>query len=1387
MSRRYLFGPVSAAFAELNLAQPRRAGQCLAFDHEGATGLAIRPGDRWEDVCARLPAGWRPELLVLCLHFTTPPAALWSAPVPVIGLAGDWHLVWHYYRHCLPLCDLVLTDQPGVEALGRAGIGHARAANLANFYGCERSFIEDNRPGLPRDIDILFVGNLDPAAQGERLPWLGRIARLAARHRVVIRTGARGGAYRDLLCRARIVFNRSVRGECNLRTFEAVACGALLFQEAGNREVPAYFRDRQECVYYRGDDLEDLLEHYLAHEDERRAIAEAGRARVREYRFDLLWERCLEQIEREWPALLARAARRREEARPLGLVARTWQLLASNPPRDAALADDLAAAVAADPTSSSLHNALGLAATRRHPRSAWQSPEVAREAAVSFQRAWECNPANALAGLNLAEAWAVSGQKEEAIAQARRVLAGLVGWEPGPGALEAGHFPPVYDFFRLQWERAAWANAGDPAAEAAAKVNLIHWRLHALLAQLTGDLYHAAWAVHHRPDLWPTQALLGRTLHRAGRPDDAIPHLRRALEANPWDRTTARALFEALGSARRHDEQGRLVQERRLLHRAAAEVIPAEAWFSSGTVPSGGAAPASGEALDIVWEGAQESLHSFALVNRELCQRLRQRGHRLTLVTHKGPGEPSGAAGVMVVRHQWPPDLTPPADGHWIMIQPWEFGSLPRAWIGPMSSQVDEVWVPSHHVKRCYLQSGVPEDRVQVVPNGIDPQRFHAGAPPLPLETSRRFKFLFVGGTIHRKGIDVLLEAYAQAFSERDDVCLVIKDVGASTFYRGQTAQQALWQYRARPGAPAIEYIDRDLSAAEMAGLYRACDCLVHPYRGEGFALPVPEAMACGVPVIVTGHGAALDYCDDTRAFLIPVQEKRFAHKRIGNLETVDYPWLAEPDVGRLAALLRHVVEDPAEARAKAEVGCAHVHAQLTWEKSAAAVEARLVELRRRPPRRLAGRKALVGQERPVRRDAAPTFVAASGSATGRAAGEAGQRVSLCMIVRNEGDKLARCLCSAADLVDEMVVVDTGSTDDTREVARGCGARVVDFAWVDDFSAARNESIRHAGGDWVFWLDADEWLDADNRGKLGALFSGLGSEKAGYVMQQLSEGGDGLGSTLGVDQVRLFRRDPVLRWEYRVHEQILLAHRRAGYDVRRTDIVIRHSGFRDEQASQRKLERNLRLLQREVAERPNDPITLYHLGQVYSQQKRAAEAVPVLRRSLELSPADYSNRPRLYVSLARCTHRLGDLAGALAVCREGRREHPGHVELLFLEGLLLVEQGDLTAAERVLGELLRTPPRPQFGGVDLGLRTYKARHLLGEVYRRQGRVGDAETQWRAAAAEKPGFGPAWKGLAEVYLGQGRWQKYDEACQRVEAWSPSQASMLRAQAPGRSRT
>jgi glycosyltransferase involved in cell wall biosynthesis len=136
----------------------------------------------------------------------------------------------------------------------------------------------------------------------------------------------------------------------------------------------------------------------------------------------------------------------------------------------------------------------------------------------------------------------------------------------------------------------------------------------------------------------------------------------------------------------------------------------------------------------------------------------------------------------------------------------------------------------------------------------------------------------------------------------------------------------------------------------------------------------------------------------------------------------------------------------------------------------------------------LAERKATMGR----RRGNSATSKLASGWSDARPESERRvASVSLTMIVRNEEDHLGKCLESVRGLFDEIIIVDTGSTDRTKEIAREFGAKVFDFVWIDDFAAARNEALSHATGDYAFWLDADDAVEPGEREKLAALLNGL--------------------------------------------------------------------------------------------------------------------------------------------------------------------------------------------------------------------------------------------------------------------------------------------------------
>jgi len=388
----------------------------------------------------------------------------------------------------------------------------------------------------------------------------------------------------------------------------------------------------------------------------------------------------------------------------------------------------------------------------------------------------------------------------------------------------------------------------------------------------------------------------------------------------------------------------------------------------------------------VAWEGSFFLHHSLAGINRAVCAELTRAGVDLTLTPFEadeidpaalpeGPrlaaliDRPAARPPAVRVRHRFPPDFSRGPGERLACIQPWEFGAVPTAWAEAIRQSVDELWVPSEFVRKSFIAGGVPSDRVVTIPNGFDPAVFHAEAPPRMLPTGKSFRFLFVGGTIHRKGIDLLLRAYAEEFTAADDVALIVKD---HAYYRHRI-DGALEALRRRPGAPEIVYLHDNVAPGELGGLYTACDWLVHPFRGEGFGLPVLEALACARPVIVTDAGPIREYCPADAALFVPARTTGFPDASIDGLPTVGVPTLVEPDLGALRWAMRTAYESGEGGRALGRRGAEHVHAHYTWRQVATHYASRLRALCGSPEEAPAPPVAA----RAVTADPAPSAVAA--------------------------------------------------------------------------------------------------------------------------------------------------------------------------------------------------------------------------------------------------------------------------------------------------------------------------------------------------------------------------------------------------------------------------
>ncbi|HVU76476.1 MAG TPA: glycosyltransferase [Gaiellaceae bacterium] len=361
------------------------------------------------------------------------------------------------------------------------------------------------------------------------------------------------------------------------------------------------------------------------------------------------------------------------------------------------------------------------------------------------------------------------------------------------------------------------------------------------------------------------------------------------------------------------------------------------------------------------WRGEWGSIHSLAVVNDAIASAAELEPD---VAVRRQPIDGTGVLSDEVgVAQQWPPSFEPPTAGPFVLYQPWEFGEIPAAWVDPIRLRVDEVWTPSEYARRSYVRAGIAPELVHVVPNGVDLDRFSPEGPRRTFATARGTVFLFVGGTTYRKGIDRLLEAWRRAFTAADDVCLVIKGFGGTTLYRGQTANAAIEEFRALPDAPEIVLLDDDLAFDEIPALYRGADCLVQPYRGEGFCLPALEGLACGLPVIVTRGGPTDDFTSDDCAWYVGSQPQALPAGALpAHLQPAGGGFMLEPDLDDLVAALR-AATDADERGRRAQAARAHAE-RFSWPAAARIALERVHALAGRAPIREVPPAALSARRR---------------------------------------------------------------------------------------------------------------------------------------------------------------------------------------------------------------------------------------------------------------------------------------------------------------------------------------------------------------------------------------------------------------------------------------
>jgi tetratricopeptide (TPR) repeat protein len=262
---------------------------------EDEHSLSLSWPDTFQDLQSRLPDDWEPDWVVWWLpEYLRIMPGIEECPYPTLLVISDWNVASEPLYRMVEAFDVVATDAMGVQRLRSYGAKvPVFQAPLYGFVPGVHRLLED----CPRDIPVGYVGNTNGLVYRDRMQTLATACQGLGRKQVVVASGVFGEDYVKVLNRCKITLNHSLRGELNMRSFETMACGSLLFCEDTNLESGQYFRDGEHLVLFNQDNLVDRLKYYLDRPDELAEIARNGYERVQEFTYQKQWTRLIQKAQ----------------------------------------------------------------------------------------------------------------------------------------------------------------------------------------------------------------------------------------------------------------------------------------------------------------------------------------------------------------------------------------------------------------------------------------------------------------------------------------------------------------------------------------------------------------------------------------------------------------------------------------------------------------------------------------------------------------------------------------------------------------------------------------------------------------------------------------------------------------------------------------------------------------------------------------------------------------------------------------------------------------------------------------------------------------------------------------------------------------------------------
>ncbi|CAM4154306.1 glycosyltransferase family 2 protein [Lederbergia lenta] len=340
--------------------------------------------------------------------------------------------------------------------------------------------------------------------------------------------------------------------------------------------------------------------------------------------------------------------------------------------------------------------------------------------------------------------------------------------------------------------------------------------------------------------------------------------------------------------------------------------------------------------------------------------------------------------------------------------------------------------------------------------------------------------------------------------------------------------------------------------------------------------------------------------------------------------------------------------------------------------------------------------------------------------------------ISLCMIVKNEEDCIERCLDSVHALVDEIIIVDTGSTDMTTTLCKKYKAKIYEYSWNQHFAKARNYGLSQATGDWILWLDADEELD--KHGKLKIQEALESTDTKVFTLPTINYYGDTLANENEAFihyQPRLFRNNHGIRFYNRIHENLRLP---SGIEGQPIQAQIKHYGYLQGIVNKKqKAKRNMKLLKEELRDQAHEPSTEYHLASEYYRNKEYERAFIYINQSILKFLRKGEKPPSITYKLKYAILiETGSFDGAWPSIEKAILLYPDYVDLYFYKGWILYNLEKYTEAIQTFEQCIELGEEHKDHLILKGVGSFKAWHHKGLCLEKLGEFVEAEKAFQQA-------------------------------------------------------